>query len=596
MAKFLSSALFRGSLSVQSNDISTTQSRTLLDLVSTRTYTEFLSTAPIVDFRLTITDNNAGNNSFYDLIRMNPTINHSVGLAGQSSLLNISPAITKAGASATVDVSNMSFLKIAPVFSGGHRHISLVYNTRAIFIDPTFTGVTASNNFVAFENTRGVVFLSSSSGSVGVGFSATAPLAKLHVRGDSATTGSALIVQNSTPANLFEIRNNGNIGVNQGTDAGFKFDVNGTARISNILTVGSDVATAAVIKNTATDGSLVYAGTSFSNSSIPVRTIIISTVGSYSGLTGGSNLFVGRNAGGSVTSGTSNVFIGKGAGVGITTGGSNVMISSSDATNLPSSLANSIHLVAGNGYKTNDASSIPSATHAFIGGGFNTGVAIKDFYFGQMPFTADAGSGFINIAFYAPSGLGTNIGGANFTLAGGRGTGTATGGNVIISTSTTTTSGTSLQALTQRLIVAATTGIVTITNLAGTGSRMMVADSTGAVSTQPIPTGSLQGAVDADKNSTASLAVGTTSVKAVSATTYTGVFFDYVVKNGTNVRVGSVVAITNGTDVEFYETLSNDIGSTTDLTFTVTLSSGNISLNAVAASTGFTVIVSTRAI
>jgi hypothetical protein len=82
----------------------------------------------------------------------------------------------------------------------------------------------------------------------------------------------------------------------------------------------------------------------------------------------------------------------------------------------------------------------------------------------------------------------------------------------------------------------------------------------------------------------------------VSATTYSGVFFDYVVKNGTNVRVGSVVAITNGTDIESYETLSNDIGSTTNLTFTVTLSGGNINLNAVAATSGWTVIVSTRAI
>ncbi len=368
MTKFLSNALFKGNLSVQSNNISTAQNRTLLEFVSNRTYTEFLSASPVVDFNLTITDNNAGNNSFYDLIRMNPTINHSVGLAGQSSLLNISPAITKTGAS-TVDVGAMQFLKIAPAFSGGHRHISLTYNTRAILIDPTFTGVTGSNNFVAFENTKGIVFLSSTSGSVGVGFSGAAPLAKLHVRGDSATTGSAFIVQNSTPANLFEIRNNGNIGINQTTDAGFKLDVNGTARIQNILTIGSGQADAGVIKGPSADGSLVFAGSPFNNNSLPTRTIIISTVGAYSGLTGGSNLFVGRNAGSTVTSGTSNVFVGKSAGTGITTGGSNVMVVGTDATNLPSALANSIHVVAGNGYRNNDASSIPSATHAFIGGG-----------------------------------------------------------------------------------------------------------------------------------------------------------------------------------------------------------------------------------
>ena len=313
---------------------------------------------------------------------------------------------------------------------------------------------------------------------------------------DGSLTGNRTITLNGNYLDIAGVTKtrffaNGNVVIDgeSPVDAGFKLDVGGTARVSNILTVGSNVASAAVIKNTSTDGSLVYAGSSFSNSSIPTRTIIISTVGTYSGLTGGSNLFVGRNAGGSVTSGTSNVFIGKGAGVGITTGGSNVMISSSDATNLPSSLANSIHLVAGNGYKTNDASSIPSATHAFIGGGFNTGVAIKDFYFGQMPFTADAGSGFINIAFYAPSGLGTDIGGANFTIAAGRGTGAGTPGDLIFSTSTAGVSSTSTQALTTRLRISGGTGAITASSLAGSGSRMVVADSSGVLSTQAIPAG-----------------------------------------------------------------------------------------------------------
>lgn len=134
------------------------------------------------------------------------------------------------------------------------------------------------------------------------------------------------------------------------------------------------------------------------------------------------------------------------------------------------------------------------------------------------------------------------------------------------------------------------------TSLAGTGTRMVVTDANGTLGSQAMPAGSLQGSVDADKSTSGSLSIGTTIVKAVSATTYSGVFFDYVVKNGTNVRVGSVVAISNGTNVEFYETLSNDIGTTTDVTFTVTLGSGNINLNAVAAATGWTVIISTRAI
>jgi hypothetical protein len=335
-----------GPLVIQSNDLSTTQARTLLELTSTRTYTAFLSTAPIVDFRLTITDNNAGNNSFYDMLRVNPTINHSVGLAGQSSLVDISPAITKTGGS-TVDVSVLQFLRIAPLFSGGHRHVSLNYNTRAIYINPTFTGVTGSNNFVAFENSSGFVFLNSTSGSVGIGFGAATPLGKLHVRGDSSTTGNVFVLQNSTPTTIFEVANNGNI---------------------------------------------------------------------------------------------------------------------------------------------------------------------------------------------------------------------------------------------------------TASSLAGTGTRMLVANSSGVLSAQAIPTVSLQGAVDADKNTSGTLPVGTTTIKTLSTSVYSGAFFDYVVINGSNRRVGTVVAISDGTNVEYFETFSDDLGSTSNVSFIVDISGGTIRLRAVTTTTGFSVIVSTRAL
>lgn len=298
--------------------------------------------------------------------------------------------------------------------------------------------------------------------------------------------GNYLDIAGTTKTRFFA---NGNVVIDGASpvDAGFKFDVNGTVRVSSFLTVGSDVS--AVIKSQSSDGSIYIGGSSLTTSIAALRNIIVSTVGSYSTLTGINNTFYGRAAGLNVTSGASNVFIGSNSGAGITTGARNVFVTSSDAGNLPSSLSNSIHLVAGNGYRSNDASSIPSATHTFIGGGFNTGFAIKDFYFGQMPFTADAGGGLINIVFYAPSGLGTDIGGANFTLAAGRGTGAGTPGDFIIRTSSTTTTGSTLQTLADRIRVAGGTGIVTIANLAGTGSRMVIADSSGVLSTQAIISG-----------------------------------------------------------------------------------------------------------
>jgi hypothetical protein len=331
----------------------------------------------------------------------------------------------------------------------------------------------------------------------------------------SALFRGGLTVQNNavTPTNLLEVRNNGNIGINQPTDFGFKLDVNGTVRVQGIF------------------------------SGIEIRT------GAHAFR---DQMYISHTADGWTKQNTYNA-----AGAHALTFVGDLRFASSAAI---------------------------KAVFAFNGAYSNNGTV----YGGEMSlmklFTTDA------FGQNAVPTVGMNQYGINMmpTL------------NYTLSTSTftgfyynpTVTSSTGLTHYAMNLV----TGLVKIGNLSGTGTRMMVADSNGILGVQAIPTGSLQGAVDADKNSTASLAVGTTSVKAVSATTYTGVFFDYVVKKGTNVRVGSVVAITNGTDVESYETLSNDIGSTTDLTFTVTLSSGNISLNAVAASTGFTVIVSTRAI
>lgn len=140
------------------------------------------------------------------------------------------------------------------------------------------------------------------------------------------------------------------------------------------------------------------------------------------------------------------------------------------------------------------------------------------------------------------------------------------------------------------------TGILNLATLAGTGTRMVVADTNGNLSVQSIPTGTLQGGVDADKTNSGSLSIGTTTVKSVSASTYNGAFFDYLVSNGTNRRVGTVVAVTNGTNVEYFETFSDDIGSTTGITFIVDLSAGSIRLRATTTGTGWTVVVSTRAI
>lgn len=67
-------------------------------------------------------------------------------------------------------------------------------------------------------------------------------------------------------------------------------------------------------------------------------------------------------------------------------------------------------------------------------------------------------------------------------------------------------------------------------------------------------------------------------VAQVSSTTYTAVFFDYVAKNGTNVRAGTVYATHDGTNVVYTETSTADLGDTSGVELSVDLNGGNLRL------------------
>ena len=77
---------------------------------------------------------------------------------------------------------------------------------------------------------------------------------------------------------------------------------------------------------------------------------------------------------------------------------------------------------------------------------------------------------------------------------------------------------------------------------------------------------------------------------------YDGVFFDYVVKNGTNVRAGVIYACHDGTDVEFAETSTVSLGDTTDVTLFVDDDGTNLRLKATTLSNDWTVKALIRAI
>ena len=85
-------------------------------------------------------------------------------------------------------------------------------------------------------------------------------------------------------------------------------------------------------------------------------------------------------------------------------------------------------------------------------------------------------------------------------------------------------------------------------------------------------------------------------VAQVSITDYTAAFFDFVVKKGTNIRSGTVYACHDGTNVEFTETSTNDLGDTSDVVLSVDLGSTTMRLLATVASDDWSVKSLIRAI
>ena len=89
---------------------------------------------------------------------------------------------------------------------------------------------------------------------------------------------------------------------------------------------------------------------------------------------------------------------------------------------------------------------------------------------------------------------------------------------------------------------------------------------------------------------------GTETVAEFSAAAFTAGFFDFVIKKGTNVRSGTVYACHDGTNVEFTETSTQDLGDTSDVTLSVDISGGNMRLLATVTSDDWSVKSLIRAI
>jgi len=85
-------------------------------------------------------------------------------------------------------------------------------------------------------------------------------------------------------------------------------------------------------------------------------------------------------------------------------------------------------------------------------------------------------------------------------------------------------------------------------------------------------------------------------VASIPAASCDGVFFDYIVKDGTNSRTGTVMVIENGAAVEFTDVSTNDIGNTAQAIFTVDIVGGLLRLKFTNSSGTWTVKTIIRAL
>ena len=99
-------------------------------------------------------------------------------------------------------------------------------------------------------------------------------------------------------------------------------------------------------------------------------------------------------------------------------------------------------------------------------------------------------------------------------------------------------------------------------------------------------------------NTTVKLNPGTglSTVYSIPMSAYTGAWFEYTVKNTGGARAGQIMSIFSGNTVNFTETTTTDIGSTSDISFSMSADTVNSILQVSAATTGWEIKTIVRSI
>jgi len=232
---------------------------------------------------------------------------------------------------------------------------------------------------------------------------------------------------------IMRLTNNNNFIVGNGSsfsDAGYKLDVQGTGRFTGNVRVDNGIRISR--EGVVTNG----------------YTMIIGDQPALAGATPYYNTLIGNTPYGLSSNKTRNAILGstwQSTGDGAVGVGNNVYLGGDGA------------IAFGNG--------TTALANEFVAG--NPNYAITNVYFGNGKIGGDfntySSRDGVSYAINGSGGNGTDRIGGNITIAGGKGTGAGTPGDIIFSTATPTTTGTTLQSLTQRWWVKGSTG--TLANL-----------------------------------------------------------------------------------------------------------------------------------
>jgi len=112
------------------------------------------------------------------------------------------------------------------------------------------------------------------------------------------------------------------------------------------------------------------------------------------------------------------------------------------------------------------------------------------------------------------------------------------------------------------------TGDLTITPLSGTGERLVFVDTNGKIS---------ESNEYIYKISQSGIGTGDTTVDTINRTLSKGAVWEYVIDSGSALRAGIITAVWSGTNVEWNETTTPDIGSSTSaVEFKLEISGSNV--------------------